>query len=375
MRSTHALAATMVSALLGTVSAAAQAPAQGPPAVTVERVQTQDVSPRYENIGRVEAVQWVDLRARVSGYLQKVDFQEGQTVKEGDLLYVIEPDLYQAALTHAQASLESAEATLKEMSVNLVRYRELRKNENVSQAQLDTATAQNGTATANVLLAQADVHTAEINLGYTKIMAPITGRIGKTNFTIGNYVDTSSGPLARIVQIDPIRVVFSVSERDFVSVRQATPGESLPKLNEQFVPMLQLPNGSDYPEAGKVEFVDNQVDPNTGTIAIRALFTNREGILLPGETVNIITHRAQARIVPVVPLRAVQENNDGKFVLVVGADNKIEQRQIQASLQVGQNWAVDKGLQGGEMIVVEGLQKVKPGMVVRPVSAASTAQK
>jgi membrane fusion protein (multidrug efflux system) len=371
MRPTRQIAAATICALLWTPSLRAKSSDSGPPpAVTVDSVATQDVARRDHFIGRVEAVQFVDLRARVQGYLQSIDFQEGQQVKQGDVLYVIEPDTFEAALTHAEDALQSAQATLKEAAVNLDRYQQLANHGNASRAQLDSAIAQNDTANASVLGAEADLHTAQINLGYTKIAAPISGRIGRTAFTIGNLVDTTSGALARIVQLEPIRVVFSISERDFISTISDAGGATLPQISAGFVPRLQLANGTDYPSAGKIEFVDNQVDPNTGTIALRALFSNADGILLPGETVNVTVRPAQAKVMPVVPMSAVEENKDGKFVLVVDDQNRITLRPIKATLQVGQDWAVADGLKGGETIVTEGLQKVRSGMVVNAVRAS-----
>lgn len=371
MRLTRIMVLAAIPVALMAAPAHAQSAGQGAPAVTVATVGSQDVAPHYYYIGRIEAVQFVDLRARVQGFLQSVNFQEGQQVKQGDLLYAIEPDTYDAAVTHAQAALQSAQATLKQAAVNLTRYQELTSRGNASRAQLDAAVAQNDTAAAAVLSAQADLRTAQINLGYTKIAAPITGRVGRTAFTVGNLVDGSSGALARVVQLDPIRVVFSISERDFIASVSEAGGASLQQIGAQFVPALTLANGADYPTAGTMEFVDNQVDPNTGTIALRALFPNAEGILLPGETVNVTVRKAQAKIMPVVPMSAVEENNDGKFVLVVDAQNKVAQRPIKVALQVGQDWAVEDGIKAGETIIVEGLQKVQPGMTVNPVRASA----
>jgi membrane fusion protein (multidrug efflux system) len=373
MRLVHAIAAALALGSLWPFPTLGQAerPGAPPPAVTVATIGTQDVAPRYQYIGHVEAIQFVDLRARVQGYLQSVTFHEGQQVNQGDVLYVIEPDIYEAAVTRARANLQSAEATLKEAAVNLTRIRELAAHGNAPRAQLDDAIAKNDTAAAAVLSAQADLRTAEINLGYTRIAAPIAGRIGKTAFTVGNLVDSTSGVLARIVQLDPIRVVFSVSERDFISTVAEESGATLQQLGAQFVPTLQLANGAAYPGPGRMDFADNQVDPNTGTIALRALFDNRESILLPGETVEVTVQRVPAKVMPVVPISAVEESKDGKFVLLIGQGNKIEQRPIKAELQVGQNWAVENGLKGGETIVVDGLQKAQPGMVVTPVRSST----
>jgi membrane fusion protein (multidrug efflux system) len=341
-----------------------------PPAVTVAVVPTQDVAPQTRYIGRVEAVQSVDLRARVEGVLETVAFQEGEHVKQGQTLYEIERDTYEAAVSHAQAAVQSAQATLKQAAVNLTRYQELTSRGNASRAQLDVAVAQNDTATAAVTSAQSDLRTAQINLGFTTITAPIDGRIGRTAFTVGNLVNASSGALARIVQLDPIRVVFSISERDFVSQITSASGATLDQIGAQFVPALQLSNGADYNQDGKLEFIDNEIDPNTGTIALRAIFPNPEGILLPGATVNVTVRRAQSKLQPVVPISAVEENRDGKFVLLVDDANKVARQMIKTGVQVGQNWAVEEGLKGGERLIVDGLQKVQPGMTVNAVPAA-----
>jgi membrane fusion protein (multidrug efflux system) len=340
-----------------------------PPAVTVAIVRTQDVSQQSGYIGRVEAVQSVDLRARVEGVIEKVAFEEGQQVNQGQLLYQIEQDTYLAAVTRAQAAVESAQATLKQAAVNLARFQDLAAHGNASRAQLDSAVAQNGTAAAAVGSAEADLKTAQINLGFTTINAPIAGRIGRTAFTAGNLVNASSGALARIVQLDPIRVVFSISERDYVSQITGAVGATV----EQFVTALRLSDGTDYAQPGKLEFIENTVDPNTGTIALRALFPNPEAVLLPGETVNVTVRSAEARVQPVVPISAVEENRDGKFVLLVDSANKVMQQPIKVGTQVGQNWAVEDGLKGGERLIVEGLQKVQPGMIVTPVQAASSS--
>ncbi|HLJ62616.1 MAG TPA: efflux RND transporter periplasmic adaptor subunit, partial [Stellaceae bacterium] len=160
-----------------------------------------------------------------------------------------------------------------------------------------------------------------------------------------------------------------VSERDFISVRQSSGNATLQEIGAGFVPTLRLANGSEYPPQGSVEFVDNQVDPNTGTIAIRARFPNKEGLLLPGETVTALIRRNEARLVPVVPIAAVEESNEGKFVLIVDPADKIVVRPIKVSVQVDQDWVVEEGLTPGERVVVEGSQKVQPGMVVKPVEA------
>jgi membrane fusion protein (multidrug efflux system) len=350
--------------------AAAQAPANAPPpAVTVAPVENKDIAPSREFIGRVEAVQAVDLRARVQGFLREVSFREGQDVKAGEALFVIEPDQYEAALAQAEAQLASARATLKNADLNLDRRQELRRSGNVSIADVDKATADRDSAAAAVASAEAGVQVARLSLGYTKIVSPIAGRIGRAAFTEGNLVGPDSGPLARVVQLDPIRVVYSVSERDFIAVTREESGATPAEISVGFVPRLRLADGSAYPQPGKVDFVDNEVDPATATIAVRAVFPNPKGILLPGETVNVVVRPAQGKEMPIVPMSAVQESRDGRFVLVVDAQNRVEARPIKTGAQVGQAWTVEEGLAPGETIIVDGLQKVKPGIVVQPARA------
>jgi membrane fusion protein (multidrug efflux system) len=350
--------------------AAAQAPGQPaePPTVTVAPVQVKEVAPSDQFIGRVQAIQSVDLRARVEGFLQRVAFQEGQDVKTGDLLFQIEDAPYRAALDAAKAQLAKAQATLKQAQSNYDRQYELRRQDFQSQAVLEQALAARDSAAADVLAAQANLQTAELNLGYTRITAPIDGRIGRAAYTQGNFVGPNSNPLATIVQIDPIRVVFSVADRDVINEKQRA-GGSQEQMNARFVPRLKLSNGSDYPTPGGIEFVDNTVDPATGTIAVWARFPNPQALLLPGQYTQVVVRPEQPQRRPVVPVSAVQEDKDGKFVLVVTGD-KAQERRIKATTQIGQDWVVDDGLNAGETVIVDGLQKVRPGAQVRPVQAA-----
>lgn len=362
--------AVFLAVIATALPAAAQAPADAPPpAVLVAKVETEDVAPAREFIGRVEAVQAVDLRARVQGFLQEVSFHEGQDVRAGDVLFRIEPDQYEAALAQAEAELASARATLKNAELNLERREELSRRGAASIAELDKAIADRDSAAAAVASAEAGVQAAQLDLGYTKIVSPIDGRIGRAAVTQGNLVGPDSGPLARVVQLDPIRVVFSVSERDFIAVSRQMAGATPAEIGSGFVPTLRLADGSTYSERGKIDFTDNVVDPATATIAVRALFSNPDGLLLPGLTVNVVVRPAEKREMPVVPMSAVQENRQGRFVLVVDAQNRVEVRQIKTGAQVGQAWSVEDGLATGDTIIVEGLQKVQPGAVVQPVPA------
>jgi membrane fusion protein (multidrug efflux system) len=338
-----------------------------PPAVTVEPVVVKDVSPSWEFIGRVEAEQAVDVRARVQGVLQQVAFDEGQDVKAGQLLFVIEPAPFEAALKAAQAQLAKAQATQRQAERNFQRFKELRERNVESQANLDQAMAQRDAAAADVEAAEANVQTAQINLSYTRIESPIDGRIGRAAITKGNLVGPDSGALARVVQLDPIRVVYSVDDRALTAAKQRAGDLTQAEINAKFVPQIRLGSGDMYQETGKVDFIDNEVDPNTGTVAVRAIFPNPKRLLLPGQFVTVMIHPEETARRPVVPVAAVQEDRQGKYVLLVGPDNRVEQRRITADRQVDQEWVVESGLREGETVIVQGLQKVRPGIVVNPV--------
>jgi membrane fusion protein (multidrug efflux system) len=356
----------------GTGLARAQAPDANapPPSVMVITVETKDIAPKSEFIGRIEAIEAVDIRARVQGFLSAVLFEEGQDIKAGAPLFTIEPDLFQAAVAQAEAQLESAQATLRNAEITLQRRQELVERKTGTQADLDAAIAARDTAKAGVASAEAQLKTNQINLGYTQISSPITGRIGKANITKGNLVGADSGALARVVQLDPIQVVYSVSERDVIDVVQNAPKDSSnAEIEASFVPTLRLANNTTFNQTGHIAFVGNEVDPATGTVPVHTTFPNPQAVLLPGGTVFVTVRPAEPRLLPVVPMAAVQETRQGKSVLVVNGDNRIEERPIKTATQIGQSWAVESGLAAGETIVIEGLQKVRPGAVVNPLRA------
>jgi membrane fusion protein (multidrug efflux system) len=354
---------------------AAAAPADpGAPAVVVQPVVAQDVSPQWRFIGRVEAIQAVDVRARVQGFLQQVAFREGQDVKTGDLLFVIEPEPYEAAVRAAEAQVAKAQATLTEAQRNLDRRQELRARGVEAQATLDQALADRDSAQADVAAAEANLQTARLNLGYTRIESPIDGRIGRAAVTKGNLVGpTDAAPLARVVQLDPIRVVYSIDDRALAAAKMKAGDVPQEALNARFVPQIRLASGEAYDQPGRIDFIDNEVDPNTGTVAVRAAFPNPLRVLLPGQFVSVVVHPERTEREPVVPVAAVQQDREGKYVMVVGPDDRVELRRIEADRQVDQRWVVRRGLQEGETVVVQGLQKVRPGIVVNPVPDQAAA--
>ncbi|MDP4856494.1 MAG: efflux RND transporter periplasmic adaptor subunit, partial [Desulfobacterales bacterium] len=363
--------------LLGfTGRAAAASPQSGggrPPMVTVEAVTEQEVNPPSDYVGRVEAIQAVDLRARVEGFIEHVKFQEGGKVKAGDLLYLIEQAPYKAKVNEAAAKVADAEASLTEARQYLKRLQSVRSG-GVSATDLEAAVSTELKAKALLQQAQASLEQSELDLGYTVIKAPISGRIGRTTYTKGNLVGPASEALARIVQLDPIRVVYSMSENDLVSDKLAREGGCAEDPENRLVPRIQMPDGQMYPAAGRLDFVDNQVDASTGTIAVRAVFDNPDGILLPGQYVNVLIRCSEGKRLPVVPQSAVQEDREGRYVFTVDAENRVQQRRIKTGAAIGTNWAVESGLMTGETIIVQGVQKVSPGQIVETVTTSGQSK-
>ncbi|WP_431324596.1 efflux RND transporter periplasmic adaptor subunit [Rhizobium sp. YTU87027] len=342
------------------------------PTVAIASVQIEDVSPKHEFVGRVEALNTVDIRSRIEGFLDGRLFDEGQIVRKDQDLFLIDKRSLEISLQDAQASLASAQATLADAQRRRERNQSL-SSQTVSRATLEESQAAVETAQANVLSAQAQVGQAELNLSYTRITSPIKGRIGAAELSVGSFVSGSSSTLARVVEMDPIRVVFSLSDRSILDLRAAAGGASKDDLARKYAPTLRLSNGQQYSETGKIEFFGNEIDETTGTLAIRALFSNPENLLIPGQFVTVIISEAERKMRPVVPLGAVQQDREGKFVLLVDQEKRVALQRIKVSQQVDENWVVDEGLKGGENLIVEGLQNVSEGVAVN-VTQVATAE-
>lgn len=338
------------------------------PLVTVAAVTEQDVNPPAEYVGHVEAIQSVDLRARVEGFLEQVKFKEGSGVNADDLLYVIEQAPYQAKVDADRARVAQAKATLTKAKQYLQRVRAVSSGL-VSATDIDDAVAEELRAKAQLQEAKANLELSELDLRYTTVKAPIKGRIGRTAFTRGNLVNPDSGPLARIVQIDPIRVVYSISENDLVAIKMALKDAASGKKHPMLAPRIKLPGGQILKTAGQIDFVDNTVDPDTGTIAIWALFDNPDGTLLPGQYVTVLVARSEPKLMTVVPQPAVLEDHDGRYVLVVNDQNRVTMRRVKTGPVVGINWIIKSGLAVDERVIVEGVQKAQPGQLVKTATA------
>ena len=338
-----------------------------PPAVTVVPVQVANVAPSNTFIGRVTPIQSVNIVPRITAFIEDVPVKQGSDVKAGEVLFQLQKTQYQAAVQAAQAQLDSAKAALQNAQLAYARAAQLNKQGFEAQSNLDQATATRDQDQAQVLAAQANLAQAALNLSYCMIVSPIDGRIGAVSLTKGNLVTPSTPALATVNQLDPIRVVFSVSDNVIVSVEQQT-GATQNEIAAKLVVNLKLPDGSQYKQAGKIAFLSNEVDPQTGTVSVYADFPNPDRLLLPGAFVTVDVRRQQPEDKPLVPVAAVQTEQSGSYVLVVGPGNKVQQQPVTLGRQIAQNYIVNKGLTGGERVIVAGVQKVRPGEVVNPTT-------
>jgi membrane fusion protein, multidrug efflux system len=354
-----ALAAALLLAGCGE-EAAAPVPtaAAAPPAVTVLTLQPSEITPGAQFNGRVVAVDTAELRARVTGFLQERRFAEGADVAAGDLLFVLEKDQYQAIVDQRAAELASAEANKANTAAQLARGEELVKNGNIPKSEVDLRRAQDLMAGAAIQEAQAALEQAKINLSYTEIYAPLDGRIGRAAYSVGNLVGPDSGPLATIVSQDPIYATFPVSQRQLLEYRQEHGADGPPVVR------VTLPDGTLYDQVGRVDFLDVQVDQSTDTVTVRAELPNPDLTLVDGQFVGVRVEAGAPEQVLAVPQAALQVDQAGPYVLVVGDGDKVEARRVTLGPAEGTEAVVQTGLKEGERVIVEGIQKVRPGMVV-----------
>ena len=336
---------------------------------TVAVVKNRDVVAWQEFSGRLEAIDRVQIRSRVAGAIEAVNFREGALVKAGDLLFTIDQEPYKTAVTQAEGQQASAEARVKLASIELERGERLAKSNSVSQSEVDQR--QNALAEARAALktAEAALHAAKLQLGYTEVRAPVAGRVGKVEITVGNLVaeGSASPALTTLVSVDPIYAGFNVSEETVAKALAALPASdgALPPIDQIPVEVGTLADEG-TPIHGKLQLIGNEVDAASGTITVRAVFDNPGDRLIPGQFVRIRMGEPKAESKILVSEKAVGTDQDKKFVFVVDKDNKVTYRPVVLGSLSGNERIVESGLSGGDRIVVNGLQRIRPGVLVDP---------
>lgn len=368
---------TLSCALLLALAACKQQeqPAPPPPEVVVIAATPQDVPLQRDLVGRLAPVRSSDVRARVPGVLLKRTYQEGSDVKEGQVLFQIDPAPLQAALSASQAQLASAQASYTNARIAANRARQLIAQKFVSRSDLDNAEATERSAAAAVQSAQAGVTSARINLGYAHVTAPISGRAGKQQVTEGALVGQSDVTLLTTIdQIDPLYANFSMSASELQILRQAQ-GEGKVELADagQRTVQVILPDGHAIDQTGTLDFSDTVVDPATGSVSLRATVPNKERTLLPGTFVTLRATLGEQRGAFLIPQAAIQRDTVSAYAMVLGKDGNVARKNVATQQAIGADWLVTDGLAAGDQVIVDGLQKVKEGAPAKGVTAEQAA--
>lgn len=364
----RSLSAVATLALLITAcSPKGDAPGAAPPPapkVRVQTIQPQNATISTELPGRTLAFQEAEVRPQVSGILKSRLFTEGMDIKAGTTLYQIDPATYQAALSSAQAALDKANANLVTAEARSKRFEALAEGNAVSQQERDDAKAALLQARADVAATKAALQNAQIQLNYTRVYAPISGRISRSSVTAGALVQANQAQaLARIVQLDPLYVDLTQSTTELLKLRQQVASGQLKSTGQGKVAVkLMLEDGTEHPQEGSLQFSEATVDPTTGTVTLRAIVPNPKRALLPGMYVRARLATGVRESAILVPQKALARDNTGAAVVyLLGADNTVERRPVKTAQAVGDQWVISEGLKEGEVLIVEGLQKVKPG--------------
>lgn len=333
-----------------------------PPGVTVTKISKIKITETEKYTGKIYARDVVNIVARVQGYLEKHYFSEGAIVKQHSLLFLIEPDQYQAEVEQAKADIENIKATLVNDEKELARVDELIKEDYISHSRFDQSLAKRDESIAILKAKEAALKKAELNLAYTKIYAPIMGKIGGLEVTEGNLVGPQTGTLATIVKLDPIYVTYNIPADDFTKLRLKLSKEGKSLSNKPIE--LILNDGTLYPYKGSIDFFDNKVDETTGTIKIRAKFSNPAGVLLPGQLCQVVIYADKPVLKSVIDQSAVLEDSTGKYVYILEEGNTVKKQDIKVGQQTGKYWTIEEGLTANDSVVLTGLQKIREGMKV-----------
>ncbi|MGB0661703.1 MAG: efflux RND transporter periplasmic adaptor subunit [Mangrovicoccus sp.] len=341
-----------------------------PPAVVTAPAEMTPLTDSITFTGRMVAVRKVAIRARVTGFLEKIEFQDGDLVEEGEVLFEIEPDNYQAALDQIDGQIRAAEAQRELAELNRDRQAELVRREATPQSQLDQAIAEVGVTEGELLTLAAEKRKAELNLSYTQIQAPFAGLVGTSVYDEGAYLGSNADALVKVTQMDPIYAEFAVPSAIFLDFQQQIRDG---KASRAATVSLQRSNGSMYDETGRVTFVDTEVAEGTDTIMVRATFSNSESYLKDGELVRVILAESEAQEVLAIPAQAIGRDMAGSFVMVVGDDSVTELRRVSTGVLFNGMMEIRGGLEAGEHVITQGMNKVRPGATVDAAPASATA--
>jgi membrane fusion protein, multidrug efflux system len=364
-------AAAVVAACLLAFAAAPVAGQQGapPPAVLVQPAELTAIADQAEFIGRAAAVDKVDLRARVKGFLGPRKFSDGDLVKKDDVVFTIEPETYQAAVDQKIAQRDSATAALTNADMQLQRATELLRTNTGTRQTYDQRLSEQLQAKANLEDAKAQLRDAEIQLSYTEIRSPIEGRIGRAAVSPGNLVSPDSGVLATVVSETPIRVLFPVTQRELLEAKRNTSTGDPPAVR------LKLADGSLYKEKGEIDFIDIAVDPKTDGQIIRATFDNKDNLLTDGQTVRVLLEDNKPKSVVTVPQQAIALDQTGPYLFTVDDKNVVHLQRVKTGIARSGQLVISEGLKAGDKVVVQGQQRIRDGMTVAPSAVAPAAAK
>lgn len=369
MNKTVVAMAVSVALLIG---CAEEAPPPRVVEVVVDEVVLEPYRPKSKYVGRLLAQDDVAIQARVTGYLLSRDFREGDLVETGAVLYTLDASEYEAALARAKANLAAAIANQANAVRNFKRGEELLPKGAISEAEMDNLEATKLDADARIESAKAEVTSAEVNLGFTSIHAPITGRIGRSAASVGDLVGPNSGNLTTLVSVDPIEALFQISEATYISalgrgLSNQLNSESLRRIEVS----LELTDGTLYPEVGRIDYFSNRIDQATGTLEARALIPNPHSLLVPGQYVRVILQDTNLLEGLFLPQAAVQADQQGSFVLTVDAGSKVVRRNVEMGNRLDDKVLVKRGVEEGDRVIVRGLQQVRPNMPVQVKSLAN----
>lgn len=352
-------------ALVPTAVPCALAQQAAPPAVLVQPAASKAIAAQSEFIGRASAMDKVELRARVKGFLGPRKFTDGDEVKESQILFTIEREPYQAVVDQKIAQRDAAKAALANAEIQLKRAADLLRTQTGTQAVFDQRTSEQLQAKAALEDADAQLRDAEIQLSYTEIKSPISGRVGRAAVSPGNMVSPETGVLATVVSNRPMRVLFPVTQRELLEARRSAGTER----NEDLVVQIKLADGSLYKEKGRIDFIDVTVDPKTDGQMVRAVFDNKDQTLTDSQTLRVVIESGKAPTTVVVPQAAVAIDQTGPYIFVVNDKNVAELRRIKAGVARDGQLAVVEGLKAGEKVIIQGQQRVRSGMTVSPTTA------